>query len=59
MTDPYETEIKGYSVGELDNAIAWTEFEVADMSKDGATYDLESLTINLGLLKAERLRRTP
>jgi hypothetical protein len=57
VIDPYEVEIREYTADELDDAIAWTEIEVADMSKDGATYDLESLKINLNMLKSEKDRR--
>jgi hypothetical protein len=55
--DPYEIEIQSYTDAELDDTIAWTEVEVKELSSDGDTYDLESLTINLNLLKAERARR--
>ena len=60
---PYEVEVRDYTAAELDDAIAWTEIEVAELAeyelaqKLGRTHDLECLTENLKTLKAEKNRR--
>lgn len=60
----YKDEVASYDDDELNDAIAWTEIEVADLAGyelaekfDCPSYDLECLRENLNLLKAEKNRR--